>query len=537
MIMNNGLFNAPDATVEMNGSSTQTIGPGVFAGNTIKDLIVNNTAGVTLTAPLGISGIVTAQNGDLSSAGNLTLLSTAVQTSLIDGSGSGNVTGNVIMQRYLPSGYGYKYFSSPFQAATVNEFSDDMTLGSYTFYRYDESRTASGWLNYNAPANILNPLEGYAVNFGSNPAAKTVDITGIVNNGDLSVTLFNHNNTYTQGMNLVGNPYPSPIDWNEVKLNNTLVDDAVYYFKASTTDQYGGTYSTYINTVSSDGIVNNIIPSMQGFFVHVSNGSFPVTGVLSMTNNVRITDLNHPFTKKSLNSVPLLRLIANFSDDTASTDPLVIYFEETATPDFDSQLDALKLMNTDLKVPNLYSITPDGTKLSICALPVITDNFCRVPLGLKLNREGNGTIIFRILNIDPSLARMRIYITDTIAGIEQDLLPDKEYRIALEKGEYINRFFLNLSSDPTDVKPDIRDVSDLFTIYSSHGMLKAEIKKLIGKDGRLIISNLTGQILFIKEVFDTGYLEFNPGLKDGIYIASYTTGTKRSSKKISIQNR
>ena len=117
------------------------------------------------------------------------------------------------MQRYLPSGYGYKYFSSPFQSATVSEFGDDMVLGSFSFYRYDESRTASGWLNYNNPLNLLNPAEGYAANFGSNPAPKTVDITGIVNNGNISVTLYNHNNTYTQGMNLVGNPYPSPIDW------------------------------------------------------------------------------------------------------------------------------------------------------------------------------------------------------------------------------------------------------------------------------------------------------------------------------------
>jgi hypothetical protein len=535
-ITNNGTFDASNGTVEMNGSIMQNIGANIFAGNTIKNLIINNSAGVTLQGPFNVSGILTAQNGNLSSGGNLTLLSTAAQTALINGSGSGSVTGNVTMQRYLPSGFGYKYFSSPFQAATVNEFSDDMTLGSFTFYRYDENRTASGWLNYNAPANILYPLEGYAVNFGSNPAAKTVDVTGIVNNGNISVTLYNHNNTYTQGFNLVGNPYPSPIDWDASSgWTKTNIDNAIYLFKASATDQYGGTYSSYVNGVPS-GSNLNIIPSMQGFFVHVSNGTFPVTGILSMTNSVRITDVTHPFTKKGLNTVQLLRLAVKFSDDTASVDPLVVYFNETAMPEFDGQLDALKLMNTDLNVPNLYSVTPDGIKLSISALPLITDDFCSVPLGLKLNREGNGTIIFRILNIDESLSGMRIYLTDTVAGIEQDLLPDKAYSVSLEKGEYLNRFFLNLSVSPTDVKPDIRELDDLFSIYSSHGVLKADIKKLDGNEGRLVIYNLTGQVLFIKEIFDTGYFEFNPGIKDGIYITSYTTGTKRSSKKISIQS-
>ena len=114
-------------------------------------------------------------------------------------------------------------------------------------------------------------------------APNTVDVTGVVNNGNLSVTLYNHNNTYTQGFNLVGNPYPSPIDWNaSAGWTKTNIDNALYYFKASTTDQYGGTYSTYINGISSDGVVNNIIPSMQGFFIHVSDGTCPVTGTLAI---------------------------------------------------------------------------------------------------------------------------------------------------------------------------------------------------------------------------------------------------------------
>ncbi|MCK7531371.1 MAG: hypothetical protein MZV63_10205 [Marinilabiliales bacterium] len=138
-----------------------------------------------------------------------------------------------------------------------------------------------GWLNYNNSLNLLNPAGGYAANFGSNPAPKTVDITGIVNNGNISVTLNNHNNTYTQGMNLVGNPYPSPIDWASVAgWTKSNIDDAIYFFKASTTDQYGGTYSSYVAGISTGGADMNIIPSMQGFFVHVSNGAFPTNRYL-----------------------------------------------------------------------------------------------------------------------------------------------------------------------------------------------------------------------------------------------------------------
>jgi hypothetical protein len=534
--INDGLFSDNNGTVIFSGI-TQTIGGTI--GTSFYNITVLSGSTTTIASAGQTLKRILLCNGTLNAGGNITLLSTATQTALIDGSGIGQVPGNLTMQRYLSSGFGYKYFSSPFQTATVNEFGDDMNLAASfpSFYRYDENLLSSGWVSYINPNGVLNAMLGYAANFGSLAAAKTVDVTGVVNNGDLSLTLYNHNFMYTKGFNLIGNPYPSPIDWDALSgWTKTNIDNAVYYFKASTSDQYGGTYSTYINGVSSDSIVNNIIPSMQGFFVHVSDGSWPVTGILAMNNNVRIADLTHSFTKsKGLNAVPLLRLTSMFSDDTTSSDPVVIYFDEKAGTHFDSQLDALKLFNTDLKVTNLYTIIPDSTKLAIKALPAISDNLCTVPLGLKLNKTGK--IIFKISDIDETLSGMRIYLTDINAGIEQDLLPDKEYIVSLTKGEYNNRFFLNLSTNTTDIKPEILESLEMFAIYSSHGVLKAEIKRLTGKEGRLIIINLTGQVLFIKEVFDTGYLEFNPGLKDGIYIASFTTGTKRSSKKISIQNR
>jgi hypothetical protein len=536
-ITNNGTFTISDGTVELNGSAAQSIDANTFAGNTINDLIINNPAGVTLQGPLNITGIITLQNGDLSSGGNLTLISDAAQTALINGSGVGSATGNVTMQRYLFSGYGYKYFSSPFQSATVNEFADDMALGSFTFFRYDESRISSGWVSYHTPTtNPLISLQGYAVNFGSGSAPNTVDITGVVNNGSLSVTLYNNNNPFTKGFNLIGNPYPSPIDWiSAAGWTKTNIDNALYFFKASTTDQYGGNYISYVNGVSTGGTTLNIVPSMQGFFIHVTDGPpWPVTGTLEMNNNVRVTDQTQPFTKSGIKSpISFLKFSSAFSDDTASFDPAVIYFDEKATTEFDSQLDALKLMNTDLKVPNLYAVTPAGAKLSISAMPDIVSTTDSVPLGLKLNRDGY--IIFRIRNIEGTFSSMSISLYDKIAGIEQDLLPDKEYKISLPTGEYLNRFFLNLSNVATKV-PDNNFYPELFSIYCSHGILKAEIDILSGKEGILKITNLTGQTIYLSKVYERGYHEFNPGVKDGIYIVTYITGNKRSSKKLFIQN-
>ena len=375
-------------------------------------------------------------------------------------------------------------------------------------------------------------MHGYAANFGSSDPPLLFDVTGVVNNGSLSTTLFNHNNIYSQGFNLVGNPYPSPIDWDApsgwTRIN---IDNALYYFEASSTDEYGGNYVTYIDGVSSNGLATNLIPSMQGFFVHVSDGTWPVTGTIAVNNNVRITDLTQPLTKSDINSQSLLRLTAEFSDDTLSVDPVVVYFDEKATDKFDGQLDALKLMNTDLMVTNLYTIGPDGVKLSISSLPVISDTLYKVPLGLKIYRDGD--VVFKLGSLEGDLADMDIFISDIVANLNQELLPDKNYKVNLKEGQFDNRFFLNFRNIGTGITD--RTIGDeFFNIYSSHGILKLEISSLPGTDGTLMIYDLIGQILSVKKYYEPGYYEFMPGIKNGVYIVSFLSGTKRSSKKIFI---
>jgi hypothetical protein len=212
---------------------------------------------------------------------------------------------------------------------------------------------------------------------------------------------------------------------------------------------------------------------------------------------------------------------------------VVIYFDEKATGKFDGQLDALKLMNTDYMVPNLYTVGPDGVKLSISALPVISDTLYTVPLGLKINRDGR--IIFKIRTLEGDLADMEIYISDIVAKKDQDLLSDKDYRLDLIKGQYENRFFLNFRNIGTGI-PDFTSGDDLFSVYCSHGILRLKINTLPAAEGTLIISNLIGQMPLIKKYYEPGYYELNPGLKNGVYIVSFLSGTKRCSKKIFIQN-
>ncbi len=536
---NNGSFTATGSTITFNGTVQTIRGTVPVAFNNLTVASGSNTT--VNTAGQTVSGILLC-NGNLNSDGNITLLSTVSQTALIAGTGTGQVLGNIIMQRYLPSGFGYKYFSSPFQSATVNEFADDIDLASFStaFYSYNENRflnstPLSGWVNYKTITNVLNPLSGYAVNLGSASAPNTIDIAGIVNNGSLSVTLYNHNQLYTQGFNLVGNPYPSPINWNALSgWTKDNIDNSLYFFKAHTTDQYGGTYSTYINGHSSDGFVNNIIPSMQGFFVHVTDGIFPVTGTLAMNNDVRITDSTHPFTKSAQTTeASYLRIVAGYSDNVDSYDPTVLYFDDKATFDFNGQLDALKLYNTDASVTNFYSISDNDYKLSINALPVMADGLYTIPLGLRTSRDGE--VIFRVSASEGSFTGKMIYLSDVVAGVNQDIKPGNEYKIYLSASEYKTRFFLNLSNVATDI-PVLPADNGWFTVYAYNGILVTDVELPEGENGIMTLYNILGQPVFIEKIYKTGHYEFTPGLKNGLYIVSCVSGNKRVTEKIIITN-
>ncbi len=232
-------------------------------------------------------------------------------------------------------------------------------------------------------------------------------------------------------------------------------------------------------------------------------------------------------------TVPLMMLAATFTETPELPDNTVIYFDEKATNEFDGQLDAFKAMNSDFRIPSLFTVTPTGINLSINALPPICDGLCKVPLGLKT--DINGSVTIKIRDIDPALSQMKIFLTDVVAGTDRILFANEEYMIYLPSGEYRDRFFISLSNMTTDIDSEVSG-NEVFSAYSSYGLLMAEINSLMGKDGTLRVFNLLGQVLFVSNVYETGHHEFSPGLKEGIYIITYNSGNYLISKKILVKN-
>ena len=544
-VSNSGTFNSLNGSVAFVGTAAQTIPANTFSTNRIRNLIINNTAGVSSSGNLEITGFLRVENGNFNTGNKLTLISNATQTALINGSGNGQVVGTVNMQRYIDPAFGYKYFSSPFSNSIVGDFSPYVALGA-TFpqaYYYDENSTdvnandITGWKPYtDADSAIeLGTLEGYAFNFGTAGNAVTVELSGTVNNGAFTRSLSNNNGTYTDGYNLIGNPYPSPINWDAPEWTKTNIDGAIYFFSASS--QYKGTYSSYVNTIPStaDGISSNIIPSMQGFFVHVSDGgdSTSVTnGILALTNAVRVNDFTQQFIKKSEPApVSLIRLSAGIKDN-STKDAMVIYFDPFAELSFEKDKDALKLMNTDVAVPNLYSLTPENKKLSINALPKPGSNDVKkIPLGFKTEKDGWMSIGLQDLQNLPS--NFNVYLIDSEKRIGQNLSRKAQYRFYAKSGQHDSRFHLIFSE--TELSDPAIAFDEPFSVRTVGGKVMVSLNLDPGQSGVLLASNVTGQILDRKNVSEKETIEIVGIKSSGVYFFSINLKDGMFSKKVLIQ--
>jgi hypothetical protein len=312
------------------------------------DLVVSSNK-LTINQPTTVSSITVAPGAELEltsgqtlTVGKVTLQSDASGTAtLVDNNTSSPQAVTATVQQYVTSGRNW-YMSIPMASGASSLLSRGTSVACY-----DEP--SGTWI---APAaGTLNKLRGYVQVATSTPSTTgttgTVDFTGVVNTGAHSITL--SRTAGKTGFNLVGNPYPSYLDWNLVTKTN--VSNTMWF---RTKD--GGVYKfyTYVANVGegvgSPATVTNKIPPMQAFWVRVNTVG---TGSIAVDNNMR----SHKDVVGNLIKVPkqvtqqLLRL--QVSNGT-NTDETVLYFNANASDNFD-QYDAQKRSNDDAAIPEIYT--------------------------------------------------------------------------------------------------------------------------------------------------------------------------------------
>ncbi len=73
------------------------------SSNTLQNLTINGTSNIILGNALNIIGIVTPTTGTITTNGNLTLKSISITNTAIVASGNGTITGDVIVERFIPN--------------------------------------------------------------------------------------------------------------------------------------------------------------------------------------------------------------------------------------------------------------------------------------------------------------------------------------------------------------------------------------------------------------------------------------------------
>jgi len=272
-------------------------------------------------------------------------------------------------------------------------------------------------------------MRGYDI-YVYTPLDKTTPYEGTLNTGNQSISV----TAGGDGWNMVGNPYPSAIDWEASSgWTKTNVNDATYCMRSD------GNYAIWSFGMGiNDG--TQYIPAGQGFLVKATSG-----GTLGVTNEVRVHDTQDFWknNKQNKSSYPLMRLEV---DGNGYTDEAIVRFIAGSTNDFDNWCDAYKKFADNNQIPQLYTVTPDETELSISTMPQITPIF-EIPTNLKVGANDTYTITATaISNFDPAI---EIYLIDNKEEVTIDLNTNPDYEFTANTTDDYDRFTLRFVAPTT----------------------------------------------------------------------------------------
>jgi hypothetical protein len=435
------IFNGNNQSIDAGVSKTITVnGQDVTFPNYFDDIEVDQT---------GTSPVINLVGGNLNLRGRLQLESASEfksngkliihsfgTSTFLDGSiapilNGGSVSGDVTIQRYLdalstPSSQHYRYIASPVTVAIP---------GLTPLRRY-----TTNWVSH---TGSLTPGVGYQYRFGGestlNFIGKLYSASAVEGAGGSR----NWNFTRT-GWHLIGNPYPSSIQWNNEAIAWTRSENVLSIIAVTDNSIEGYPnhfqYYDYTDDVVRDGNwgadnpFDGVIAMGQAFWVYVN--ALPASLMIheQAKNNVAEGTFFRRDNQKSKTDGLLLSLDNGYKLDKA----LLNYSDKNESGKTNtSKRDVEKLWNEEL---NIYFLDRTHKEMLIKNIYDYEEN---IPLGVSVDKPGEYTITF--INADEFTLSSSMYLIDRYEGKSEKINATGSYTFRVyNASKAINdRFYLS----------------------------------------------------------------------------------------------
>lgn len=483
----------------LNNAPALTLPNGILTSSpTIRNITINNANGAALgNQNIAMTGVLTLTNGAFNTNSLLKLASNATSTARVAPIQPGaSISGTFTVERFIPGGNNkrkWRFLSAPVNTAgsvKMREFIDDTHVtapaglagefdvnpfngNNASIRTYVESVAGSmslGWTNPTHIDNLIATGQGVEVFVrGSRslpnpflnwtvPDDVTIDYVGTLNQGTITRNLSYTNNGAgtNDGFNLVGNPYPSPINFDTAGWTKTNIENKYWSYNPNTS-----LYGSY-NAATGESIngMTKYISSGQGFFVRATAGSPSIT----FTENIKCANAGNNYYRPgaSTSLFPVLKITV--SKENGDLDESLVIIDPNSSYRGDDESDMIKFFNDAL---NVYVIGKDNSRLAMNAIPYVQKNDTIKVAVWSYDSTSISTTTHRLQfsrteSIDPSI---KLFLKDNYLQTLTNIRSINEYTFSItsDNTSYGNNRFEIILSD--------QNLTGLNTQASSHLIL------------------------------------------------------------------
>lgn len=492
-----------------NSSSRLAVTGASIAAGTYTDLVVTGNA--SLSGAVNLNNRLELVSGVLTTNSNLTLTSTAANDAAnVFGGTNASISGNVTVQRFLPwasaNNNGFRFVSHPFSSNPQLSAVAGLPSGNNTVIGYDEDLNTSqgGYFGLNDRSVTLGQARSIGVwTNGSN----TVSYTGTLQLDAISSISVDYGGSST-GWNLMGNPFPNALDWDEVT-KSASVENATYVWVKDSVVQGGGNWGTYINGTAANGGSRYLAPG-QGFIVRATSSSPAPT--LGFPTSARVSNQTPSFNVTSSNPDELRVKVSKL--DNGAHFETVVKFEANGSTSFDPQFDAALMSDGQSQTPDLYTTDLEGNQYTIQTLPLPSAEHQILPLQLETYGAGNFSFSF---DLSKFRSVNKVDLEDTKLNTFTSLQDGDQYVFSSATNDAIARFKLhfNRADRTNNTVSTAEQIFDLVKVYSYQNEI---FVRGIENADHFQIYDLTGRVVFQLNQVDFTAGAIRPQLAAGTYM-------------------